>query len=67
MHLTFVLKEDSTNVLSRLSIKPNYEGDAPPPLPLDGATLQADLLSEINFFVNITLAHHLLLRFLGMS
>lgn len=44
VHLTFVLKEDSTHVLSRLSIKPNYEGDAPPPLPLDGATLDADLL-----------------------
>ncbi|KAK9846623.1 hypothetical protein WJX81_007796 [Elliptochloris bilobata] len=36
VHLTFVLNEDSTRVLSRLSFKPNYDGEAPPPLPLDG-------------------------------
>ena len=44
VHLTFVLGENSTQVLSRLSFKPNYEGDVPPPLPLDGAALDADLL-----------------------
>lgn len=59
MHLTFVLNEDSTQVLSRLSLKPNYEGDAPPPLPLDGALLQADLLSQ-TFFLVLRRSHLLL-------
>jgi hypothetical protein len=30
VHLTFVLDEDKTRVLSRLNFKPNYEGEAPP-------------------------------------
>ncbi len=40
VHLTFVLDEDKTRVLSRLNFKPNYEGEAPPPLSLDGARLR---------------------------
>ncbi len=39
VHLTFILDEDKTRVLSRLSVKPNYDGEAAPPLSLDGVYL----------------------------
>jgi len=36
VHLNFILNEDVTHVHSVLSLKPNYQGPAPPPLKLDG-------------------------------
>lgn len=36
VHLTFQLGEDNTKVLSELSFRPNYSGDSPPELFLNG-------------------------------
>ena len=36
IYLDFNLNEDKTRVKSKLSVNPNYEGNAPPELSLDG-------------------------------
>lgn len=47
VHLTFQLGEDSTRVLSKLHLTPNYTGTDPPELSLNG---ERALLQSLSLF-----------------